>query len=130
MEGVENDVTIKVTYKFDLWDDSCRRSNNVRHVDMSSVRQFTAREENVSGLNEPREMFRNFEMMGAFNNVPVQFLTIARKLIWKYQQVPTKKASVKAILCDSVPPNPKPAIIRQLRKSIIKAPTIGFLLSI
>ena len=64
-------------------------------------------------------MFRDFEKIGGFDDVPVQFLTIAKKLIWKYQRVLTRKASVKAILCDhrysagKLPPKRKPGIIRQ-----------------
>ncbi len=66
-------------------------------------------------------MFRDFEKIGGFDNVPVRFLTIANNLIWKYQRVLTKKASVKAImiLCNrgysagKVSPKLKPGIIRQ-----------------
>jgi hypothetical protein len=39
-------------------------------------------------------VFRDFEKIGAFDYVRVQFLMIAKKLIWKYQRVLTKKASV------------------------------------
>ncbi len=64
-------------------------------------------------------MFRDFEKIGGFDDVPIGFLTIAKKLIWRYQPVLTKKASVKAILCDrgysagKLPPTLKPSIIRQ-----------------
>ena len=64
-------------------------------------------------------MFRDFEEIGGFDDVSIGFLTIAKKLIWKNQQVLTKKASVKAILCDhgesagKVPRKLKPRIIRR-----------------
>ncbi len=64
-------------------------------------------------------MFRDFGKIGGFDDVPVQFLTMAKTLIWKYQRVLTKKVSVKAILCDrgysagKLPPKLKPGIIRQ-----------------
>ncbi len=118
-EEVEKDATINVTNEFDPYDDYGRRSNNVRHVDRSCLPQFTATEETVLGLNESREVFHDFEKIGGFDYVPVGFLTIAKTLIWKYQRVLTKKASVKAILCDSgysvgkLLPKMKPGIIRQ-----------------
>jgi hypothetical protein len=118
-EEVEKDVTINVTNEFDPYDDYGGRSNNVRHVDRSGLPQFTATEETVIGLNESREVFRCFEKIGGFDDAPVQFMTIAKKFIWKYQRVLTKKASVKAILCDrrysagKLPPKLKPGIIRQ-----------------
>jgi hypothetical protein len=118
-EEVEKGVTINVTNEFDLYDDYGGRSNNVRHVDTSCLPQFTATEETVIRLNVSREVFRAFEKIGGFDDVPVQFLTIAKKLIWKYQRVLTKKASVKAILCyrgysaGKLPPKLKPCIIRQ-----------------
>jgi hypothetical protein len=68
--------------------------------------------------------------IGGFDDVPIGFLTIAKKLIWKYQRVLTKKASVKALLCDrrysagKLPPKLKPRIIRQ---DITNTPTIGLL---
>jgi hypothetical protein len=99
-EEVEKDVTINGTNKFDPYDDYGRRSNNVRHVDRSGLPLFTATEETVIGLNESREVFCDFEKIGGFDEVPIGFLTIAKKLIWKYQRVLTKKASVKAILWD------------------------------
>jgi hypothetical protein len=94
-------------------------ANNVRHVDRSGLPQFTAKEETVIGLNESREVYRDFEDIGGFNDVPLGFLPIAKKLIWKYQRVLTKKASLKAILCEhnesagKVPRKLKPRIIRQ-----------------
>ncbi len=91
---------INVTNEFNPYDIYCTRSNNVRHVDRSGLPQFSATEETVIGLNESREVFRDFEEIGGFDDVPIGFLTIAKKLIWKYQRVLTKKASVKAILCD------------------------------
>ncbi len=102
VEEVEKDVTINVTNEFDSYADYSGRSNNVCHVDTSGLPQFTAKEETVIGLNESREVFRDFENLkiGGFDDVPVRFLTIAKKLIWKYQRVLTKKTSVKAILCD------------------------------
>jgi hypothetical protein len=101
-EEVEKDVTINVTKEFDPYDDYSSRSNNVCHVDTSGLPQFTAKEETVLGLNESREAFRDFENLKieGFDDVPVRFLTIAKKLIWKYQRVLTKKTAVKAILCD------------------------------
>ncbi len=62
--------------------------------------QFTAKEETVIGLNESRKVFRDFEKIGGFNDVPVRFLMISKKFIWNNQRVLTKKASVMAILCD------------------------------
>jgi hypothetical protein len=118
-EEVEKDVTINVTNEFDPYDNYCRRSNNVRPVDRSGLLQFMATEETVIGLNESREVFRDVEETGGFDDVPIGFLTIAKKLIWKYQRVLTKKASVKAILCNSgysagkLPRKLKPRIIRQ-----------------
>ena len=97
-EEVEKDVTINVTNEFDPYDDYGCRSNNVCHVDTSCLPQFTATEETVIGLNKSREVFRDFEEIGGFDDVPIGFLPIARMLIWKYQLVLTKKASVKAIL--------------------------------
>jgi hypothetical protein len=90
---VEKDVTINVTNEFDPYDDYCRRPNNVRHVDRSGLPQFTVTEETVIGLKESREVFRDFDEIGGFDDVPIGFLTIAKKLIWKYQRVLTKKAS-------------------------------------
>ncbi len=80
---------------------------------------LSLRRRKTFGLNESREVFRDFEEIGGFDDVPIGFLTIAKKLIWKYQRVLTKKASVKAILCDrgysagKVPRKLKPHIIRQ-----------------
>jgi hypothetical protein len=76
-EEVEKDVTINVTNEFDPYGDYGGRSNNVRHVERSGLPQFTATEETVIGLNESREVFRDFEKNGGFDDVPVQFLTIA-----------------------------------------------------
>ncbi len=97
-EEVEKDVTINVTNEYDPYDNYGCRSNNVCHVNTSCL--FTAKEETVLGLNESRDVFRDFEKIGGFEDVPVRFLMIAKKLIWNYQLVLTKKASVKAILCD------------------------------
>ena len=66
-EEVEKDVTINVTNEFDPYDDYCRRSNNVRHVDRSGLPQFTATdsEETVIGLNESREVcFATLKRLG------------------------------------------------------------------
>ncbi len=38
-----------------------------------------AKEEIVIGLNESREVYRDFENIGGFDDVPVQFLKIAKK---------------------------------------------------
>ncbi len=78
---VEKDVNINVRNEFDPYDDYGGRSNNVRHVDRSGLPQFTATEETVIGLNESREVFRDFDKIGGFDDVPVQFLTIAKELI-------------------------------------------------
>ncbi len=116
-EEVEKDVTINVTNKFKPYYIYCG-ANKVRHVDRSGLPQFTAKEETVIGLNESKEVFRDFDEIGGFDDVPIGFLTIAKMLIWKYQRVLTKKASVKAILCDcgesagKVPRKLKPHIIR------------------
>jgi hypothetical protein len=99
-EEAKKDVTINVTNEFDPYDNFGGRSNNVRHVDRSGLPQFTATEETVIGLNESREVYHDFQDIGGFDDVPIGFLTIAKKLIWKYQRVLTKKASVKAILSD------------------------------
>ena len=63
-EELEKDVTIDVTSKFDPYDDYSGRSNNGRHVDTSCLPQFTATEETVIGLNESREVFRDFDKIG------------------------------------------------------------------
>ncbi len=60
-EEVEKDVTINVTKEFVPYDDYGGRSSNVSHVDRSGLPQFTAMEETVIGLNESREVFRDFE---------------------------------------------------------------------
>ncbi len=65
VEEVEKNVTIIITNEFDPYDD-CGRSNNVRHVDTSGLPQFTAKEETGIGLNESREVFRDFEKIGGF----------------------------------------------------------------
>ena len=65
------------------------KAKNVRHVDRSGLPQFTAREETVIGLNESREVYRDFQDNGGFDDVPIGFLSIAKKLIWKYQRVLT-----------------------------------------
>jgi hypothetical protein len=79
------------------------RSNNVRHVDTSSLPQFTAKEEAVIGINESREVFRrnfrDFEKIGGFNDVPVQFLRFPKSSFGNINEY-SQEASVKAILCD------------------------------
>ena len=43
-------------------------AKNVRHVDRSGLPQFTAKEETVIGLNESREVYRDFEDIGHLRN--------------------------------------------------------------
>jgi len=116
-EEVEKGVTINVAEFRPYY--IYEGAKNVRHVDRSGLPQFTAREETVIGLNESREVYRDFQDIGGFDDVPIGFLSIAKKLIWKYQRVLTKKASIKAILCEhgesagKVPRKLKPHIIRR-----------------
>ncbi len=91
-EEVEKGVTINVAEFKPYY--IYEGENNVRHVDRSGLPQFTAKEETVIGLNESREVYRDFEEIGGFDDVPIGFLPIAKKLIWKYQRVLTKKAGV------------------------------------
>jgi hypothetical protein len=84
VEEVEKDVTIKVMNEFEPHHYSRYYTypveTDVRHVDTSGLPQFTAKEESVIGLNESREVNRDFEKIGGFDDVPVQFLKIAKKL--------------------------------------------------
>jgi hypothetical protein len=93
---------------------------SVRHVDTSGRPQFWVSEERVIGLNESRAVFRDFAKNGGFEIIPVEFRELAERLIWSYQRAITRKASVRAILCDrgysanALPTEQKPNVVRQV----------------
>jgi hypothetical protein len=51
------------------------------------------KEETVIGLNESREVFRDFEKIGVFDNIPVRFLTIAKSAFGNIEYSPRKRQS-------------------------------------
>ena len=92
-------------------------STHVRRVDTSGRPRFTAIEEKVIGVNESRRVYLDFEKNGGFKHIPAEFLDHAKELIFRYQRAITKKASVRAILCDqgdssgTVPSQLKPHVV-------------------
>ncbi len=92
---------------------------SVRHVDTSGRPQFSVSEERVIGLNESRAVLKDFTANGGLDIVPVEFRKLAESLLCSYQRAITRKASVRAILCDrgysagALPTVLKPNVVRQ-----------------
>ena len=93
---------------------------SVRHVDTSGRPQFSVSEERVIGLNESRAVLKDFTANGGLDIVPVEFRKLAESLLCSYQRAITRKASVRAILCDrgnsagALPTVLKPNVVRQV----------------
>jgi hypothetical protein len=116
-------VTINVTDEFKPNQPSDPKRSfppSVRHVDTSGRPQFSVSEERVIGLNESRAVFRDFADNGGFDDIPIPFIKLAKRLIWSYQRAISHKASARAILCNrgysagSLPTKLKPNIVRQV----------------
>ncbi len=95
-------ITVQDEYQADrpAQDAMFKPTHHVRRVDTSGRPRFTAVEEKVVGVNESRRVYLDFERNGGFKHIPDEFLDHAKKLIFRYQRAITKKASVRAILCD------------------------------
>ena len=113
-------ITVVDEYKADRSlgaNDKFLASTHVRRVDTSGRPRFTAIEEKVIGGNESRRVYLDFEKNGGFKDIPDKFLKRAKELIFRYQRAITKKASVRAILCDqgdssgTVPSQLKPHVV-------------------
>ena len=112
-------ITVEDEYRADrpAQDAMFKPTRHVRRVDTSGRPRFTAIEEKVIGVNESRRVYLDFEKNGGFKHIPAEFLDHAKELIFRYQRAITKKASVRAILCDqgdssgTVPSQLKPHVV-------------------